>query len=95
MHCIKLSGYRIGIKFDKVPLAVEKNNYLLRIVNVYIVYDLDAWTINPTNNFKFKDCLFGATSIVKNSDKEKYVYSGYGIRVQIHGVLIMILPEML
>ena len=23
--------------------------------------------------------MFGATNIVKNSDKEKYVYSGYGI----------------
>ena len=23
--------------------------------------------------------MFGATSIIKNSDKEKYVYSGYGI----------------
>ena len=31
------------IKFDKDPLAVEKNNYLTKIVNVYIVYDLDAW----------------------------------------------------
>ena len=30
-------------------------------------------------NFKFKNCLFGVTNIVKNSDKEKYVYSGYGI----------------
>ena len=28
---------------------------------------------------KFKNCLFGATNIVKNSDKEKYVYSGYRI----------------
>ena len=26
-----------------------------------------------------KNCLFGATNIVKNSDKVKYVYSGYGI----------------
>ena len=26
-----------------------------------------------------KNCLFGATSIVKNNDKEKYVYSCYGI----------------
>ena len=34
---------------------------------------------NPTNNFKFKNCLFGAASVVKNGDKEKYVYSGYGI----------------
>ena len=32
-----------------------------------------------TNNFKFKNCSFGKTDIAKNSDKEKYVYSGYGI----------------
>ena len=69
----------MGIKFDKDPSAVEQNNYLNKIVNVYNVYDLDAWPTNPTNNFKFKNCLFGATNIVKNSDKEKYVYSGYGI----------------
>ena len=50
-----------------------------RTVNVYLVYDLAAWPRNPTNNFKFKNCLFGTTNIVKNSDKEKYVYSGYGI----------------
>ena len=30
-------------------------------------------------NFKFKNCLIGACNIVKNSDKEKYVYSGYRI----------------
>ena len=52
---------------------------MTKIVNVYIVYDLDAWPRNPTNNFKFKNCLFGATNTVKNSDKEKHVYSGYGI----------------
>ena len=69
----------MGIKFDKDPSAVEQNNYLNKIVNVYNVYDLDAWPTNPTNNFKFKNCLFGATNIVKNSDKEKYVYRGYGI----------------
>ena len=28
-------------------------------------------------NFTLKNCMFGATDIVKNSDKEKYVYSGY------------------
>ena len=69
----------MGIKFDKGPSAVEQNNYLNKIGNVYNVYDLDAWPTKPTNNFKFKNCLFGATNIVKNSDKEKYVYCGYGI----------------
>ena len=63
----------MGIKLDKDPLAVEQNNYLNKIGNVYIVYDLDALPGNPTNNFKFKNCLFGATSIVKNSDKKKHM----------------------
>ena len=52
---------------------------MTKIVNVYTVYDLDNWPRNPTDNFKFKNYLFGATNIVKNSDKEKYVYTGYGI----------------
>ena len=53
-----------------------------KIANVYFVYDVDAWPRNPTKNFKFKKNLFGATSIVKNSDKEKYVYSGYAINCE-------------
>ena len=79
LHSIKLSGYKTGIKFDKNPLAVEQNNYLTKIVNVYIVYDLEAWPKIPLRNFTLKNCLFRATNIVKNNDKEKYVYSGYGI----------------
>ena len=65
LHSIKLSGYRIEIKFDKDPLALEQSNYLTKIVNVYIVYYLDVWPRNPTNNFKIKNFLFGATNIVK------------------------------
>ena len=71
LHSIKLSEYKTGIKFDKDPLAVEQNNYLSKIVNVFQRI--------PSNNFKFKNYLFGATNIVKNSDKEKYVYIGYGL----------------
>ena len=33
-----------------------------------------------------KNCLFTEINIVKNSDKEKYVYSGYGITFVIFGV---------
>ena len=93
MNSIKLSGYRMGIKFDKDPLPVEQNKYLTQIVNVYIVYDLDAWPKNPAENFKFKNCLFGATSGVRSNDKEKYVI--VDTIVQVHRVLIMTLPEML
>ena len=62
-----------------IELSIEQNNYLTKIVNVYTVYDLDAWPKVLLRNFTLKNCLFGATSIVKNIDKEKYVYSGYGI----------------
>ena len=51
LHSIKVSGYRIKIKFDKDPLAVEQYNYLSKIVNVSIVYDLHTWSRNPANNF--------------------------------------------
>ena len=69
MNSINLSEYRIGIKFYKDPLHVEQKTYLSKIVNVYIVYDLDAWPRSSTNNFRFINFLFGATNTVKNSDK--------------------------
>ena len=76
---VKISRCRLRIKFDEDPSVVEENNYLTKTVNVSIVYDLDAWPKGPTSNFKFNKGLFGAANIVKNSDKEKYVYSGYRI----------------
>ena len=79
LHSIKRSEYRIVITFDKDPLAVEQNNYLTKIVIIYTLFDLDDQQKSPTNNFKFKNCLFGATNIVKNSHKEKYVSNEYGI----------------
>ena len=79
LHSVKHSGYRMTIKLDKNPLPVEQNSYSSKTLNVYITYNLDAWPINTNNNFKFKNCLIGTTSVVKNIDKEKYVYSGYEI----------------
>ena len=55
----------MGIKFDKDPLVVEQNTYLAKVVHAYIVYDLDAWSINSTNIFKLKNSSFGATNVVK------------------------------
>ena len=64
LHNTKLSGHGMAIKFDKDHLAVERNNYLSKIVKFYIVYDLYVLLRNPTNNFKFKNYLFEATNIV-------------------------------
>ena len=49
------------------------------IVDIYIVYRLGASSSNfddPT----LKNCLFGAVTLTKNADTDKYGYSGYGIR---------------
>ena len=82
LHGIKISGYKVRIKPDKNPLAVKQNNSTAKIVNTYIVLHLDNWPNNPLRNFIIKDFLFGANSIVKNSDKEKWVYHGCGVAFQ-------------
>ena len=69
----------MGVKFDKDPSVVEENNYIIKIVNAYIVYELDIWSKVPLNNSKLKNCLFGATNIATYNDKEKWVYCGYVI----------------
>ena len=53
------------IKYDQDLLAVEQNNYLTTIVNLHFVYVLEIWLTSLTNNFKFRNYLFGATNIVK------------------------------
>ena len=49
-----------------------------KVVNIYIVSELGASASNiddPT----IKNCLFGAVTLTKNADIDKYRYSGYGI----------------
>ena len=67
------------IKLHEGPLAVEQKNYSTKIINVYILYGLEFWLKIRLRNFTLKNCLFGVTNIIKNSDKEKCVYSDYGI----------------
>ena len=63
LNSIKISGFRMRMKFDQDYLNVEQNSY--KVVKVYIVYDLDNWLKVSLRNFAIKKCLFGATSIVK------------------------------
>ena len=45
----------------------------------YIIYDLGA-SSSHINDPTLKNCLFGAVTLTKNADIDKYGYSGYGIR---------------
>ena len=55
------------IQFNNTPLVVEENNYEIKNVNAYIIYDLDNWPKTPLINFRLINCLFVATTIVKKS----------------------------
>ena len=57
LHSIKLFAQRMGIKFDKDALTVEQNSYATKIVNAYIVHELDTWSKISLNNFKRENCL--------------------------------------
>ena len=49
-----------------------------KLVNVYIVYELGA-SSSHNNDPTLKYCLFGAVTLTKNTDIDKYGYSIYGI----------------
>ena len=73
-------GTKIRLQFNKSCLK-HPNKIIYdkgRIVNVYIVYELSASSSN-INDPAIKNCLFGAVTLTKNSDIDKYRYSGYGI----------------
>ena len=73
---LRYDAGNICVNLANSPLVVEQNNYSTKIV---IVYDLNDWPKVLLRNLTLKKCLFGATNILKNSDKEKCLYSNYGI----------------
>ena len=73
-------GTKIRLQFNKSYL--KQSNTLTydygQRVNVYIVYELGASNSNNSDP-ALKNCLFGAVSLTKNVEIEKYRYYGFGI----------------
>ena len=53
--------------------------YSYVILNLYIVYELNTWPRNPTNNFLLKNHFFGTFKLVRNIIKSKFSYNDSGI----------------
>ena len=73
-------GSKVRVKFNKGCLKQSNNltyDYGSK-VNIYIVYELGASSSNNSDP-TLKNCLFGAVTLTKNADIEKYGYSGDGI----------------
>ena len=77
---------KIRVKFDGGCLKQDQGTLLYQgIVNVYIAYEISK-NINIGDCPTLENCLFGAVKLTKNTDIDKYGYSGYGIGFDRHGI---------
>ena len=73
-------GTKIKVKFSGSCLKQDKITYPHgKIVNIYIVYDINKKDNTITSDPTFENCLFGAVTLTKNVNTDRYGYSGYGI----------------
>ena len=71
--------FKVRVKFTASCLKQHKLKVTLKnVVNIYIVYEIGASTSND-NDPTLKNFLFGAVTLTKNRDIDKYRYSCYGI----------------
>ena len=47
------------------------------IVNIYIVYEINKKDNTTSSDPTLENCLFGAVTLTKNVEIDKYGYSGY------------------
>ena len=54
-----------------------------KVVNIYIDYEIST-NVNINNYPTLENFLFGAVTLTKNADIDKYKYSGYGVGFDRH-----------
>ena len=73
-------GTKIRVRFSGSCLKQDKITYTHgKIVNIYIVYEINKKDNTITSDPTLENCLFGAVTLTKNVNIDKYGYSGYGI----------------
>ena len=62
--------------------SLINNNIFIpkKVINLYVSYILNKCLINLITDFSLNNCLFKSVKITKNANRDKYKYSGYGIR---------------
>ena len=70
---------KIRVRFSGSCLKQDKITYTHeKIVNIYIVYEIKKKGNTITSDLTLENCLFGAVTLTKNVNIDKYGYSGYG-----------------
>ena len=79
-------GIKTRVKFTGSCLKQSKiSNTHGKVVNIYIAYELGA-SSSHINDPTLTNCVFGAVTLTKNADIDKYGYSGYGIGFDRRGI---------
>ena len=77
-------GTKTRVEFNGSCLKQDKVTFNHgKVVNIYIVYEISK-SINISDYPTLENWLFGAVSLTKNADIDKYKYSGYGIGFERH-----------
>ena len=70
-------GTKTRVEFNGSCLKQDKVTFNHgKVVNIYIVYEISK-SINISDYPTLENCLFGAVTLTKNTDINKYKYSGY------------------
>ena len=82
-------GNKTRVEFKGSCLKQDKITYTHgKIVKIYIVYEIST-NFNIIQHFHsystLDNCLFGAVSLAKKADVDRYKYSRYGIGFDRHG----------
>ena len=73
-------GTKIRIKFSGSHLKQDKVIYTHgKIVNIYIIYEINKKDNTIISDPTLENCLFGAVTLTKHVNIDRHGYSGYGI----------------
>ena len=73
-------GTKIRVRFSGSCLKQDKITYTHgKIVNIYIVYEINEKDSMTSSDATLENCLFGAVTLIKNVNIDKYRYFDYGI----------------
>ena len=90
LHQLNITDIQIFLVFKGSCLKQKNTTYTPPSkITFFIVYELGTWSRDLHSDFTLKDCWFGGVKLAKNSDLNKYEYSGYGIEFDSHSELLL------
>ena len=73
-------GVKLKVRFSESCLKQNAITYNHgKSVNIYIVCEINKTDNTTSSDPTLENCLFGAVTLTKKADINKYKYSGYGI----------------